>query len=149
MENENTEYINGDGDDFTIFLFSSKPKESNSIKLEISKPSNGIHFGLHLFQELLMIFTSGMKYLFSNDDGYIDVSILSETDIDLMNQYFRSIGFFIKVDKFSISEYLSNIKTPNFFINKELIEDNTPLHDFYYETHINGYIYRLIFNFLR
>lgn len=149
MENENTEYLDGDNDDFTIFLFSSKPKESNSIKLEVSKPSNGIHFGLHLFQELLMIFTSGIKYLFSNDEGNIDVSLLSETDIYLMNKYFQSIGFFIKLEKFSISDYLSNIKTPNYFINKELIQDNTPLNDFYYETHLNGFIYRIIFDFLR
>ena len=32
MENENTEYIDGDADEFTIFLFSERPKEMNSIK---------------------------------------------------------------------------------------------------------------------
>ena len=36
MENENTVYKNGDGDDVTIFLFSENPKEKNSIKLELN-----------------------------------------------------------------------------------------------------------------
>ena len=60
MENENTEYISGDADDFTIFLFSKPPKEQNSIKLELDTSKKEIHIGLHIFQELLMIFTSGI-----------------------------------------------------------------------------------------
>ena len=39
MENKDTEYIDGDADEFTIFLFSEPPKEKNSIKLELSPPS--------------------------------------------------------------------------------------------------------------
>ena len=35
MENKDTEYIDGDADEFTIFLFSNPPKEKNSIKLEL------------------------------------------------------------------------------------------------------------------
>lgn len=149
MEDEDTRYIKGDGDDFTIFLFSDKPKDPNSIKLEISKPENDIKFGLHLFQELLMIFTSGMKYLFSNGSGNVDIKSLSEDDIILMNKYFRSIGFIIEVKTFTIIEYLDNMKLPNYFIKKHLIKDDTPLNDIYYETSIEGNIYRIIFDFLR
>ena len=54
MENKGTEYIDGDADEFTIFLFSEPPKEKNSIKLELN-PKETIHIGLHIFQELLMI----------------------------------------------------------------------------------------------
>ena len=68
MEDKDTQYINGDADDFTIFLFSEKPKDKNTIKLELTPSENPIHIGLHIFQELLMIFTSGMKYLFSEED---------------------------------------------------------------------------------
>ena len=46
MENENTEYIDGSGDDFLIFLFSSEPRERNSVKLELDPPKNGIKIGL-------------------------------------------------------------------------------------------------------
>ena len=148
MENENTKYINGDADDFTIFLFSEEPKEKNSIKLELNKPINNIHIGLHIFQELLMIFTAGIKYLFSKN-GKVDITILTDNDIILINKYFESIGFVIKLETFTIQEYLSNMKIPNYFINQENIKENTPLNDFYYETSFNQIIYRISFDFLK
>ena len=147
MENENTEYIDGDADEFTIFLFSERPKEKNSIKLELS-PLTDIHIGLHIFQELLMIFTSGMKYLFSEKDK-LDVTKLSKEDIHVLNLYFQSMGFQVNVEVFTIVEYLDNMKLPNYFLKKELIEENTPLDAFYYETSLNGNIYRVFFDFLR
>ena len=80
MENENTEYKSGDGDDFTIFLFSEKPKQANSIKLELDNKDPNVKIGLTIFQELLMIFTAGMKYLFSEEEK-IDVTKLDQKDI--------------------------------------------------------------------
>ena len=148
MEDKETEYINGDGDDFTIFLFSNLPKEKNSIKLELSPSQKEIHIGLHIFQELLMIFTAGMKYLFSKDEK-LDITMLTKEDIQLMSQYFESFGFTVSVQKFTISEYLENMITPNYFLKQELIEENTPLRLFYYETHLNENIYRVQFDFLR
>ena len=147
MEDDNTEYIDGNADDFTIFLFSSPPKDKNSIKLELG-PTNGIHIGLHIFQELLMIFTSGLKYLFSKDD-IMDVTLLEDKDIELMNQYFESFGHTILIEKFTISDYLSNMKLPNYFLKQELIKENTSLDAFYYETALEGIIYRVTFDFLR
>ena len=38
MENEDTEYITGEGDDFITFLFSSNPREKNTVKLELDPP---------------------------------------------------------------------------------------------------------------
>ena len=148
MDNKETEYINGDADDFTIYLFSDPPKEKNSIKLELTPSKEKIHIGLHIFQELIMIFTSGMKYLFSKGDK-LDITKLEEKDINLMNQYFESIGFQVTVRVFTITEYLDNMKLPNYFVNKELIEENTMLDDFYYETSLKGMIYRISFNFLK
>ena len=66
-----------------------------------------------------------------------------------MNQYFESMGFLIKVETFTIKEYLSNMKLPNYFLNQENIQENTPLDDFYYETSFNQIIYRISFDFLR
>ena len=67
----------------------------------------------------------------------------------LMNQYFESIGFTVQIDTFTISDYLSNMKLPNYFLKQELIEENTPLDAFYYETALEGTIYRVTFDFLR
>ena len=66
MENEDTEYIEGNGDDFLKYIFSSEPREKNSVKLELDPPDQGVKLGLHIFQELLMVFTMGLKYLYSD-----------------------------------------------------------------------------------
>ena len=148
MENEDTKYIDGDADDFTIFLFSKEPQEKNSIKLELSKPKEDIKIGLHIFQELLMIFTSGMKYLFGNGEETVSISKLSIDDITTINKYLASIGFIVIIEIFTIAEYLSNMKLPNYFKNKELIKDDTLLKDIYHEVVVDNQIIRVSFNFL-
>ena len=148
MEDKGTEYIDGDADDFTIFLFSNPPKDKNSIKLELDPSKKDIHIGLHIFQELLMIFTSGMKYLFSKEEK-LDITQLQKEDIELMDEYFQSMGFQAIVEVFTIVDYLDNMKLPNYFLKKELIKENTPLNAFYYETSLDGKIYRITFDFLR
>ena len=147
MENENTNYKEGSGDEFTNFLFNSPPKEKNSIKLELNPCDKNIKIGLHIFQELLMIFVGGIKYLFSKDKNCM-IQNLTFDDINLMNQYFESIGFNLWIQKFTMVDYLNNMKLPNYFINKELIKDKTPLKDIYYETSHNYIIYRIHFDFL-
>lgn len=149
MENEDTDYIDGDADDFTIFLFSNNPKEKNTIKLELTEPKAGIKLPLHIFQELLMVFTSGMKYLFSNGTGKLNIDEITHENIKTMNEYFMSIGFVIIIDIFTIEEYLDNIKLPNYFLKKELIKDDTHIKDIYYEMTSSGKIFRISFNFLR
>jgi hypothetical protein len=66
-----------------------------------------------------------------------------------MNRYFESMGFQVLVEVFTIVDYLDNMKLPNYFINQELIEENTPLDGFYYETSLAGNIFRVSFVFLK
>ena len=66
-----------------------------------------------------------------------------------MNDYFESMGFQVNVEVFTISEYLDNMKLPNYFLKQELITENTMLDEFYYETTLNANIYRIYFNFLK
>ncbi len=148
MENEDTEYIEGNGDDFLKYIFSSEPREKNSVKLELDPPDQGVKLGLHIFQELLMVFTMGLKYLYSEGDA-LNISTISSEDIDKINRHFQSFGFSVLVEKFTIQDYLSNMKLPNFFKNKELIKDDTLLRDIYYETFVNDFIYRITFDFIR
>lgn len=148
MENEDTEYIEGSGDEFLIFLFSSEPREKNSVKLELDPPKDGIKLGLHIFQELLMVFTMGLKYLYA-DKETLNISTISLEDIEKINKHFQSFGYTLNIDKFTVSDYLSNMKLPNYFKDKHLIKDNTLLKDIYYETFINDFIYRITFDFLK
>ena len=119
----------GDGDDFTIFLFSHGVNEPNSIKLELGPPENGVQIGLHIFQELLQIFVDGLKYLFGQHSdkqhsdkncdniGKVDINSLSVDDIDLMKRYFLSIGFKLILDVFDRKDYISR---PDIFNDKSL-----------------------------
>lgn len=141
--------IDGDGDDFTIFLFSHPVKEPNSIKLELAPPERGVHIGLHIFQELLQIFTDGIKYFYSKDDGKVDINSLTVDNIDLMKRYFLSIGFQLILDVFTPENYVSK---PDVFNDKSLIKENTMLDEYFYE--ITTYdsndkekIYRVSFKF--
>ena len=147
----------GDGDDFTIFLFSHGVNEPNSIKLELGPPENGVQIGLHIFQELLQIFVDGLKYFYGNHDndkncdniGKVDINSLSVDDIDLMKRYFLSIGFKLILDVFDRKDYISR---PDIFNDKSLIRENTMLDEYFYE--VTTYdsddqekIYRVSFKF--
>ena len=128
----------GDGDDFTIFLFSHPVNEPNSIKLELGPPDQGVQIGLHIFQELLQIFVDGLKYFFGNhsddkngnNEGKVEINDLTEDNIDLMKRYFLSIGFKLNVDVFTPEDYVSK---PDIFVDKSLIKENTMLDEFFYE----------------
>lgn len=148
MENEDTEYIEGNGDDFLKYIFSKEPREKNSVKLELDPPDEGVKLGLHIFQELLMVFTMALKYLYSDGED-LNISTITLEDIDKINRHFNSFGFSVLVERFTIQDYLSNMKLPNFFKNKELIKDDTLLRDIYYETFTNDNIYRITFDFIR
>jgi len=148
MENEDTEYIDGNGDDFLKYIFSEEPREKNSVKLELDPPDEGVKLGLHIFQELLMVFTMALKYLYSDGED-LNISTITPEDIDKINRHFNSFGFSVLVERFTIQEYLSNMKLPNLFKNKELIKDHTLLRDIYYETFTNDNIYRITFDFIR
>lgn len=148
MENEDTEYIEGNGDDFLKYIFSKEPREKNSVKLELDPPDPGVKLGLHIFQELLMVFTMALKYLYSDGED-LNISTITSEDIYKINRHFNSFGFSVLVEKFTIQDYLSNMKLPNFFKNKDLIKDDTLLRDIYYETFTNDNIYRITFDFIR
>lgn len=141
--------IDGDGDDFTIFLFSHPVKEPNTIKLELAPPERGVHIGLHIFQELLQIFTDGIKYFYSKDDGKVDINSLTVDNIDLMKRYFLSIGFKLILDVFTPENYISK---PDIFNDKSLIKENTMLDEYFYEittydSNDSEKIYRVSFKF--
>ncbi|MDA7663746.1 hypothetical protein N8569_00430 [bacterium] len=148
--------IDGDGDDFTIFLFSHPVKEPNTIKLELAPPEKGVHIGLHIFQELLQIFVDGLKYFYGKrsnkddkDEGKVDINSLNEENIDSMKRYFLSIGFQLILDVFTPENYVSK---PDIFNDKSLIKENTMLDEYFYEittydSNDSEKIYRIGFKF--
>ena len=142
----------GDADDFTIFLFSHKPFEKNSIKLELDEPEKGKHIGLHIFEQLLQIFVDGLKYLYGDGSvqGKVDISKLTEKNMEKMKQYFLSIGFHVILDTYDQTNYIAK---PDIFMFHNLIKEDTMLNEFYYEILTEDenevkIIYRISFKFL-
>jgi hypothetical protein len=75
-------------EELVISIFSEPPGEprSKTIAFDTSDLKQ-------LFESLLIIFTNGMKLLFGNSSGVVELEKLSEEDINLVQKYYQSIGF--------------------------------------------------------
>jgi hypothetical protein len=141
----NIDYKESDHNNFIIYLFSNEPKDKSSIKLELPLNDNNKNLYLHIFEQLLMIFVDGLKYLYGKNDK-VNINELTDNDFNKMKLYFESINYSVNYEKFeSINDY--QFKFPNYFKNQEKIDNNTKLKDFYYEIYNeNNSVFRISFN---
>jgi hypothetical protein len=134
-------------DDFIVYMFGSEPKPKDSIQLEFPDISDGKHIHLHIFEQLLMIYIGGLKYLWSNSDGKVDLPQLTEKNIELMKQYFMSINYEVTIGVFDLTNY--EFKFPDYFKYQDKITKDIMLSDFFYETQgSDTKMYRISFDFL-
>ena len=147
MENENTEYKDGDHDLFIEYVFKDKPKEKNSIKLELEPPNKNNNINKHIFEQLLQIFTDGMKYLYSDNDNKIDIASLEIDSILKMKEYFESFGVELIFNMYDQTNY---VLKPYIYNNPELYNKSKSVNDFYYEITLEKnnkiLVYRISFN---
>ena len=131
--NSDTEYKEGDHDDFINYLFSDSPKDAGEVKLELPLNEPGKNLGLHEFEQLLMIFVDGLKYFYGENDK-VDINSLNTDDIRKVNKYFLSMNYEVQLDIFpTMNEYI--FKHPNYFKNQQHITSKTELKDYYYEVY--------------
>ena len=142
--NSDTEYKEGDHQDFINYLFSDSPKEKGEVKLELPLNQRDKNLGLHEFEQLLMIFVDGLKY-FYGENNKVDINKLKQGDIEKVNEYFISMNYKVNLEVFpTINEY--KFKFPNYFKNQDNIKNETNLEDFYYEIfNENNCAYRISF----
>ena len=147
MENENTEYKDGDHDSFIEYVFKNSPKEKNSIKLELDPPNKNNNINKHIFEQLLQIFTDGMKYLYSGDDNKIDIVSLDIDSILKMKEYFESFGVELIFNMYDQTNY---VLKPYIYNSPELYNKSKSVNDFYYEIPLEKnnqlLVYRISFN---
>ena len=100
----------------------------------------------------MQIFVDGLKYLYGDGSvqGKVDISELTEENMETMKKYFLSIGFHIILDTYDQSDYVAK---PDVFMNHKLIKKDTMLNEFYYEILTEDenkvkIIYRISFKFL-
>tara|TARA_Y100000287_G_scaffold178257_1_gene170733 strand:+ start:34 stop:480 length:447 start_codon:yes stop_codon:yes gene_type:complete len=147
MENENTEYKDGDHDSFIEYVFKDSPKEKNSIKLELDPPNKNNNINKHIFEQLLQIFTDGMKYLYSDNDNKIDIASLEIDSILKMKEYFESFGVELIFNMYDQTNY---VLKPYIYNSPELYNKSKSVNDFYYEIPLEKnnkmLVYRISFN---
>ena len=61
---EEIDYKEGDHSEFIQYLFSDSPKPQGTITLELPLSEPNKNIGLHVFEQLLMIFVDGLKYFY-------------------------------------------------------------------------------------
>ena len=131
--NTDTEYKEGDHQDFINYLFSDSPREKGEVKLELPLNERDKNLGLHEFEQLLMIFVDGLKY-FYGINGKVDIHNLTKEDIQKVNEYFLSMNYEFQLDIFpTMNEYI--FKHPNYFKDQQHITNSTELKDYYYEVY--------------
>ena len=147
MENEDTEYKSGDHDSFIKYVFDKEPKEKNSIKLELDPPNRGNNLNKHIFEQLLQIFTDGMKYLYGDSSGKVNVSKLEIKSIIKMKEYFESFGIELIFNMYNRKNYVFK---PYIYDKPELYNKSKSVKEFYYEIPVNiennNFIYRISFD---
>lgn len=126
-----TEYKEGCHNEFINYLYSNSPKNQGSIKLELPLLEKDKNIGLHIFEQLLMIFVDGLKYFYGKDNK-VNINELTEDNIKKVNEYFISMNYKINLEVFKdINSYV--FKYPNYFKDQKHITKDTLLEDFYYE----------------
>ena len=136
--NTGPEYKEGQHEEFIQYLFSDSPKEKGEISLELPLPEGSEkckNIGLHIFEQLLMIFVDGLKYFYGKDNK-VDINKLTKEDFEKVNEYFISMNYSVDLKVFeTMNEY--QFKFPNYFKNQEHIRPETKLENFYYEVFNN------------
>ena len=146
MENENTEYKSGDHNSFIEYVFTNNAKPKNTIKLELEPPNPGNNFNKHVFEQLLQIFTDGMKHLYGGEDGKLDIASLEINSIIKMKDYFDSFGIELIFNMYDQKNY---VMKPYIYNNPVLYNKSKKVSDFYYEIPVNlekeMFVYRIAF----
>ena len=75
-----------------------------------------------------MIYIGGLKHLWSNSDGKVDLTELTEENIELMQRYFMSINYEVHIGVFDLTNY--EFRTTDYFKHQEKITQDTMLSDF-------------------
>ncbi len=131
--NTDTEYKEGEHQDFITYLYSNTPKGEGEVKLELPLNEPDKNLGLHEFEQLLMIFVDGLKY-FYGENGKVDINKLTKEDIQKVNSYFLSMNYEVYLEIFpTMNEYM--FKHPNYFKDQKHITNETELKDYYYEVY--------------
>ena len=106
-------------DELCEYIFSQDPpKDPHTIQLQFDE----IPDTKYLYQELLQIFTYGMKKFYGDANGIVKLHTLTERNINLIRQYLHSIGIDFKFKAQHINDIPMELGEPNEVEPTELSE---------------------------
>ena len=123
-------------------IFTQPPSEPNSKPITFDTQNLK-----QLFESLLIIFTNGMKLLFGNSSGVVDLQNLSEENIMLVQQYFESMGFRFYFDIYDDSNE-NRDKTQQMKYTNIPLSRQTRLKDLFFPLLSMGKIYLINFDYI-
>ena len=129
-------------EELVISIFSEPPGEprSRTIAFDTSDLKQ-------LFESLLIIFTNGMKLLFGNSRGVVELENLSEEDIDLVQRYYESMGFRFYFDVYDDTNE-NRDKTQTMKYTNLTLTSSSNLKDLYFPLLSRGRIYLINFDYI-
>lgn len=89
-------------------IFNDIPKPANSIQLDFSE-NNGLTTK-DIFEILLTLFQRGMIIHYGDEKGRVDLTKVSDSDFDKMNEYFNSFNFSVYYSVKPIDHVEENIE---------------------------------------
>jgi len=164
MSSDQTEYKEGSHAEFIRYLFGNEPKPRNTIVLESITNEPTKNPGLHIFEQLLMIFVDGLRFFHGQEGpdlegpdlegptegrrGQVNINALVAEDIAQIQGYFSSMNYDAVVVIFeTVHEY--QFRYPNYFKDQDKIKDECVLKDFFYEIYgDNNKVFRISFDYL-
>ena len=127
-------------EDLVITLFSNPPGEPNTHLISFDTGNL-----VQLFESLLLIFTNGMKLLFGNSRGVVELDKLEQRDIELFQKYFNSIGYLFYFDIYDDTND-NRDKTQSMKYTNLNLDSNSQLKELYFPLLCKDKIYLINFD---
>tara|TARA_X000001036_G_scaffold394240_1_gene394429 strand:- start:64 stop:447 length:384 start_codon:yes stop_codon:yes gene_type:complete len=113
------------------YIFSKPPTPKNSIDLILGNTQEEVH------KSLLMFFTKGMKLLYGNQDGVVDLLAITRSEMKLVQQYFESIGIRLMTHKQHHQNVIDEVSNKRY------------LKDYVFYLQVKQYIFQISFDYLQ
>jgi hypothetical protein len=127
-------------------IFSSSPKEPKSIQLQFLEHMSN----KDLFEFLLELFTEGSKIKYGihqEDKIIVDLNSWTDTELDNLKDYFKSISFKLIVDIYHINDTL-NINFDEINYRKKKLTNNNHLREYKLPLNVGNNIFVINFDYL-
>lgn len=137
-----------DIDDMINNIFTNDPQDIKSIQLSFD-----VNDEYELFTILVDILTHGLKILFGDENGKVNINTITENDFKTIEKYFNSFGFDIKykydipLDKLNIDE---NTELPSLddSITENVDDGKNQLRLYYFTLKTDNIKYEISFDYL-